>query len=84
MAVAKGILARLIDVKSVMGVFDQRNLQPALHEQRDQLFDQCGFAAAGITGKAENLHGLAIKTNDLNITSGPGDLAGLGRRAGII
>src|SRR5690606_20820140 len=69
MAVAEGILARLVDIEGVVRVFDQRHFQVLLHEQRNQFFDQRGFAAAGISGKAENFHALrSPRSADFNST----------------
>src|ERR1051326_881974 len=56
MAVAVGVLARLIDVERVMSVLDERYAQPAADEARDQLLDEGGFSASGPAGKAEDLH----------------------------
>ena len=56
MAVAVGILARVVDVEGVVRVLDQRHAQPVLHEARDELLDERGLAAAGPAGEAEGLH----------------------------
>src|SRR5688572_5708492 len=53
---AIGILARMVDVERVVGMLDERYAQPALHESRDQLLDGRRFAAAGPSGKTEDLH----------------------------
>jgi hypothetical protein len=56
MAVAIGILARLVYVEGVVGVLDERHAQPGAGEPRDQLLDKRSLAASGPAGEAENLH----------------------------
>src|SRR5712672_2174140 len=56
LAVAIGILARLIDVEAVMRVLDHRHLQAALDEARNELLDQGGLAAPRPSREAEDLH----------------------------
>src|SRR4051812_33128081 len=53
---AVGVLARLVDIEAVVGVLDERNLDPMLREARDQLLDERGFAAARPAGEAEGFH----------------------------
>src|SRR6185295_13276449 len=55
-AMAIGILARLVDVERVVGVLDERHAQPAADEARDQLLDERGLATSGPACKAEDLH----------------------------
>jgi hypothetical protein len=40
LAMAPGVLARMVDVEIVVGVLDHRDAQPAQPQRRDQLFDQ--------------------------------------------
>jgi hypothetical protein len=56
MAMAIGILARVVDIKLVMRVLDQRNRQPASFEQLNYLFEQSRFAATRPAGEANNFH----------------------------
>jgi len=56
MAVAVRVLARLVDVERVVGVLDERDLQPARDEKRDQLLDQRRLAAARPARESEYLH----------------------------
>jgi hypothetical protein len=55
--VAVGILAGLVHVERMVGVLDQRHLQPARDKQRDQVFDQRGLATAGVGGESEYFQG---------------------------
>ncbi len=50
------ILPGLIDIDIVMGIFNGRDFEAALSEQRDDFFDQGRFAAAGVSNKINNLH----------------------------
>ncbi len=52
--VAVGILARAVNVESVMGVLDYGYSEPAGAKQRDQVLDQRRFAVTGIRGEAED------------------------------
>src|SRR6267378_5849082 len=55
-AVAVGVLARLVDVERVVRVLDERHAQPGAGEARDQLLDERRLAAAGPPGETEHLH----------------------------
>ena len=76
-AVAIGVLARLIHVEGVVGVLDEGDREPARDEERDQLLDQGRLSAAGPAGESEYLHirnlADAEPTNSLTIIiSNPG------------
>ena len=45
-AVAIGVLARLVDVERMVRVLDERHAQPGAGEARDELLDERGLAAA--------------------------------------
>ena len=57
MAVAMGIFSRLVNVEVVVGVFDDRYLDAASDQQRDQIFDQRGLAVARICSEAKDFQG---------------------------
>jgi len=59
-AMAIGILARLVDVEGMVRVLDERHAQARADETRDQFLDERGLAAAGPTCKAEHLHAKSI------------------------
>jgi hypothetical protein len=56
--VAPRILARGIDLERVVRVLDERHAQPSPHEERHELLDEGGLAAAAVAGDAEDLHGV--------------------------
>src|SRR3974390_1722824 len=66
LAVAIAVLARLIDIESVMRVLDGRDGDAVPDQRRQQARRQGGLAAAAPTGEAEHAH------------CGLGDLARLG------
>jgi hypothetical protein len=55
-AVPVGILSRAVNVKIVVGMFNQRYLEASHYELRDQLFYQRGFAAARVSCKSKDFH----------------------------
>ncbi len=55
-AVPVRILARLVDVEGMVGVLDQRNLQPLRNKTGNEFLDQCGLATTGPAGETECLH----------------------------
>ena len=55
-AVAKRILAFVIDVELVVRVLDHRHAQAAQLERRNELLDQVRLARAGIAGECGHLH----------------------------
>ena len=56
LAVAKGVFAGVVNVKTVMRVLDDRHAQAAHLEGGNQLFDQRCLARAGVTGKSDHVH----------------------------
>src|SRR5262245_20776815 len=66
MAMAIGVLARLVDLKAVVGVLDQRHPELAFDEERDQLLDQRGLAATRPAGETEDLHAAILPGYDLS------------------
>jgi hypothetical protein len=56
-AVGMRILARLIDVKAVMGVLERRYLQATRDQSRDDLAQQSCLAGAAPAGDTDNAHG---------------------------
>jgi hypothetical protein len=55
-AVAIGVLARLVDIERMVRVLDERDAQPGAGEARDELLDERGLAAARPAGEAEHFH----------------------------
>ncbi|MNT53824.1 hypothetical protein D3C72_1909340 [compost metagenome] len=60
LAVAVRVLARVVYVETMVGMFDHRHAQPPQPQLGDQLLDQRGLATAGKTGKTDNLHPLLL------------------------
>src|SRR5712692_10430537 len=55
-AVAVRVLLGMVDVEAVVRVLDERHLQAALDEARDELLDQRGLAASRPSCKSEYFH----------------------------
>ena len=53
LAQAVAVLARLVDIKVVVGVLEHPDAQAAIHQQGDQLLQQGGLAGAAPGGEAE-------------------------------
>ena len=60
LAMAPGVLARVVDVEAVVRVLDHRHPQPTQAQRSDQLLDQRGLARTGVTGETHHLHGATI------------------------
>ena len=70
-AMAVGILARLVDVETVVGVLDDRHLEATRRQLWDELFQQGRLAGTGITGDTENFHGRILLAQAINTGAKP-------------
>src|SRR5664279_5309484 len=61
-AMNEGILAGLVEVKTVMGVLERRHAQTARQQARNELGDQRGFAGTAPAGEADDAHKVLIAT----------------------
>ena len=55
-AVAKGVFAGVVYVKTMVGVLDDRHPLAVAAQDRNEAFHQGGFARSGIARKAYNFH----------------------------
>src|SRR6516164_10679409 len=53
----EGILARPVNIESMMGMFECRDAEATLPQNRDQPHDQRGLASDTPTGNADHPHG---------------------------
>ena len=56
LTVAPGVFARVVQVKTVVGMLDHRQPQAALFKSRNQRVSQRGFTSAGIARKTDQIH----------------------------
>ena len=78
LAQAVAVLARLVDIKVVVGVLEHPDAQAAIHQQGDQLLQQGGLAGAAPGGEAEQGKGGG---RGHEVTPCWGSIAGASRRA---
>ena len=64
------VLARLVDVESVMRVLDRGHAQAARGQKRDHAHEQRGLARSAPAGDADDFHAVII-TQARNMPSAP-------------